>query len=215
MTLKLINWILIEFRFGFCRSGNQSESEYEDDEHNEVVLPQTLNSRGNLANNKSAIRLHEIGPRLTIELIKIQNELFTGEVLYHNAIVKTEEEIAALKKAREEKKRQKELRKKIQNENVVKKERAKDEHKKRSMAGYVKSEANEADDAEDDDDDDANEYRHQDNDADYYREAVGEEPDEGIYNLFLYIGTRKLPAEIMMRNFYSRIIPCTDVNGRS
>lgn len=160
----------IEIFRSCCRSGNQSESEYEDDDTNEVVLPQTLNSRGNLANNKSAIRLHEIGPRLTIELIKVQNELFTGEVLYHNAIVKSEEEIAEMKKIREEKKRQKELRKKIQNENVVKKEREKEEHKKRSMVGHMKSEPN----------DDANEDEHIDNDADYYREAVGEEPDEGM-----------------------------------
>lgn len=133
------------------------------------MLPQTLNSRGNVENNKSAIRLHEIGPRLTIELIKIQNDLFTGEVLYHNAIVKTEEEIAELRKKREEKKRLKELRKKIQNENVAKKETHKDEHKKRSMNGKPKSEYEHV-----------NEEEHVDNDADYYRQAVGEEPDEGM-----------------------------------
>lgn len=132
-------------------------------------MPQTLNSRGNLANNKSAIRLHEIGPRLTIELIKIQNDLFSGEVLYHNAIIKSEEEMAEMKKAREEKKRQKELRRKIQNENVAKKEHDKDQHKKRSMVGNAKSNP----------DDNPNEIEHIDNDAEYYREAVGEEPDEG------------------------------------
>lgn len=151
------------------RSGNLSESEYEDDDNNQVVLPQTLNSRGNLANNKSAIRLHEIGPRLTIELIKVQNDLFTGEVLYHNAIIKTEEEIAEMKKIREEKKRLKELRKKIQSENVVKKEQQKEEHKKRSLAGISKA-----------DRDNPNEVEQVDNDAEYYREEVGEEPDEGI-----------------------------------
>lgn len=134
-----------------------------------MVLPQTLNSRGNIANNKSAIRLHEIGPRLTIELIKIQNELFTGEVLYHNAIVKTEAEITEIKKAREEKKRLKELRKKIQNANVEKKENQKHEHKKRSLEGIAKLDA-----------ENPNEVEHVDNDADYYRQEVGEEPDEGI-----------------------------------
>lgn len=159
---------ILNFKHYNLRSGNQSESEYEDDENNEVVLPQTLNSRGNLENNKSAIRLHEIGPRLTIELIKIQNDLFTGEVLYHNAIVKTEEEIAELKKLREEKKRQKELRKKIQSENVAKKEHHKDEHKKRSMAGKVKPEQY-----------NPNEVEHTDNDAEYYKEEVGES-DEGM-----------------------------------
>ncbi|XP_055325773.1 protein Peter pan-like [Sitodiplosis mosellana] len=160
------------------QSGNASESEYEDDENNEVVLPQTLSSRGNLENNKSAIRLHEIGPRLTIELIKIQNDLFTGEVLYHNSIVKTEEEIAELKKVREEKKRLKERRKKIQNENVAKKEQQKGEHKKRSISGAVKSEQ-------------VNEEEHVDNDADYYREAVGEEPDEELFHAPNTTGGRK------------------------
>lgn len=118
-------------------------------------------------------------------MIKIQNDLFTGEVLYHNAIIKSEEEIAAMKKAREEKKRQKELRKKIQNENVVKKEREKEEHKKRSVVGNMKSEPNDDDDGADNEG--ANEDEHIDNDADYYREAVGEEPDEGIYQFYLLL----------------------------
>lgn len=151
-----------------ARSGNQSESEYEDDENNEIVLPQTLKSRGNIENNKSAIRLYEIGPRMTIELIKIQNELFAGEVLYHNSIVKTEEEIAEMKRARDEKKRLKDLRKKAQNENVAKKEQHKDDHKKRSAAGKSNASAHQ------NEDDGA-----VDNDADYYREEVGENPDEG------------------------------------
>lgn len=135
-----------------------SESEYEDDEHNEVVLPQTLTSKGNLENNKSAVRLHEIGPRLTMELVKIQDELMKGEVLYHGSIVKTEEEIEAIKKAREQKKRLKELRRKTQNENVAKK----------SAAGKgSKAEKEEDEEGEDDDD------------IEYYRQEVGQEPDEG------------------------------------
>lgn len=166
-TINLItNFISI-----LCRSGNQSDSEYEDDEQNEIVLPQTLNSRGNIENNKSAIRMYEIGPRMTIELIKIQNDLFTGEVLYHNAIIKTEEEIAEMKKAREEKKRSKEMRKKVQNENVEKKVKQKEEHKKRSGTAKQNTAQN---------DDDGGGV---DNDADYYREEIGEEPDEGIYSI--------------------------------
>lgn len=144
-----------------------SESEYEDDETNEVVLPQTLRSRGNFENNKSAIRLHEIGPRLTIELTKIQDDLFKGEVLYHNTIIKTEKELLQIKKVREEKKRLKEMRKRIQNENVAKKESQKGEHKKRSMAGKSNDDAN------------PNEVEMVDDDAKYYRDEVGEEPDEG------------------------------------
>lgn len=141
-----------------------SDSEYEDDEHNEVVLPQTLSSKGNLENNKSAIRLHEIGPRITMELIKIQDDLLKGEVLYHSQIVKTEEEIEAIKKAREVKKRLKEQRKKIQNENVAKKRDKPDKNQKNDNH-------NEENDEE------------VDNDVDYYRQEVGEDPDEGKFSL--------------------------------
>lgn len=150
------------------RSGNVSESEYEDDDTNEVILPQTLKSRGNVANNKSAVRLHEIGPRITIELIKVQNDLFDGEVLYHSRIVKTEEEIVELKRVREEKKRLKELRKRIQNDNVAKKEGQKSDDKQKSMARGNSSNHQDEEEAVDDD-------------ADYYRQEVGEEPDEGTH----------------------------------
>lgn len=159
-----------------------------------------------MANNKSAIRLHEIGPRLTIELIKIQNELFTGEVLYHNAIVKTEEEIAELKKAREEKKRLKELRKKIQLENVAKKEQQKDDHKKRSLAGVKTG-------------DHVNEEEHVDNDADYYREEVGEEPDEGMgiqmYCLFSHKQNDHLVKLMQIHSICYRTVPHRNIDRRT
>lgn len=151
------------------------------------MLPQTLKSRGNIENNKSAIRLYEIGPRMTIELIKIQNDLFTGEVLYHNTIVKTEEEIAEMKRAREEKKRLKELRKKAQTDNVAKKEKHKEDHKKRSAAGKSDASAYQNDKDEG-----------VDNDADYYRDEVGEDPDEGKGKCLWWIrqfdGTYELAA---------------------
>jgi len=81
------------------KSGNLSESEAEiDGAANTVILPQAISSRGNIASEKSAIRLYEIGPRLTLQLIKIEEGLMTGEVLFHEYITKTPEEIKALKK---------------------------------------------------------------------------------------------------------------------
>lgn len=146
-----------------------SESEYEDDEGNEVVLPQSLKSRGNLENNKSAIRLYEIGPRITLELTKIQDDLFKGETLYHSTIIKTEEELEQIRRERAEKKRLKELRKKVQNQNVAKKEKMKEEHKKKSLAGIKIEKGDENEEVEED----------IDNDAKYYKEEVGVDPDEG------------------------------------
>lgn len=95
-------------------------------------------------------------------MIKIEDGLFTGEILYHKQVVKTEEELAEIKLQREEKKRLKLERKKIQNENVERKLNEKQNSKRKGNDG--------------DDDDRVEE---DDDDAAYYKEEVGEEPDEG------------------------------------
>lgn len=152
-------------------SGAVSDSEFEDDEASQVVLPQDLKRKGNLENNKSAIRLYEIGPRITFELVKIEEGLLTGEVLYHETIVKTEEEIEAIRKQREKKKKLKEYRKKVQSENKARKEEMKNSAKKR--AGVEGNKAGQTFEVEESVNDEP------DNDALYYKEEVGEEPDEG------------------------------------
>lgn len=52
----------------FLTKPTMSESEAEDDEASHVTLSQNLSSRGNHANSKSAIRLYELGPRLTLQV---------------------------------------------------------------------------------------------------------------------------------------------------
>lgn len=52
----------------FLTKGTVSESEGEDDPASHITLPQKLSSRGNHASSKSAIRLFELGPRLTLEV---------------------------------------------------------------------------------------------------------------------------------------------------
>lgn len=81
-----------------------SESEFEDDAANHVTLPQKLITRGNIESGKSAVRLSELGPRLTLQLMKIEDGLLDGEVLYHDLIHKTEEEKLEIEKRREAKK---------------------------------------------------------------------------------------------------------------
>ena len=39
--------------------------------------------RGNKAQHKSAIRLREIGPRMNLELIKVEEGVGEGAVMYH------------------------------------------------------------------------------------------------------------------------------------
>ncbi|KAH8307665.1 hypothetical protein KR044_007753 [Drosophila immigrans] len=144
------------------RDGYPSESEAEDDEQSHVVLAQTLKSKGNLEDHKSSVKLHEIGPRLTLQLIKIEEGLLTGEVLYHDNVVRSEEEKETLRKLIEKKRKLKDQRKKQQIENRARNLKLK---KQQKQAG----EGADADNAGSDADDDAQ----------YYKDEVGEEPDEG------------------------------------
>ena len=67
--------------------GALSESEAEDDpEVSRVTLPQGLSSRGNMSSEQSSVRLVELGPRMTMSLVKIEEGMHDGEVLYHKFV---------------------------------------------------------------------------------------------------------------------------------
>ncbi|RVE44313.1 hypothetical protein evm_011037 [Chilo suppressalis] len=171
----------------FDKAALLSESEFEDEQQCQVVLPQSLASRGAAAESKSAIRLYELGPRISFQLIKIEDGLMDGEVLFHELIDKTEEEKALIKKRREEKKRLKEKRKSQQEDNVKRKLREKEELKQKALEGIKKKKemtesqrlmelaAAESQNAADMDQDD-------ENDADYYRKEVGAEPEKDLFS---------------------------------
>ena len=70
---------------------------------------------------KVNVRLYEIGPRVTMNLFKIEEGFMKGEILYHSLIVKTEQEKEDLRtKIREKEEKKAELRR-IQDENVLRK----------------------------------------------------------------------------------------------
>ncbi|XP_061704222.1 protein Peter pan [Cydia pomonella] len=171
----------------FDKAALLSESEFEDDPASQVLLPQALASRGAAQDSKSALRLYELGPRISLQLIKVEDGLMDGEVLFHELIEKTEEEKAAIKKKRDAKKKQKESRKAQQEQNVKRKQREKEELKQKALEGIKKkrevtesqrlmeladAESQAGEGGEDDDDDDAG----------YYREAVGAEPDRDLFS---------------------------------
>lgn len=62
------------------RAGYGSESEA-DDEAATVTLVSDL-GRVNRASTKSAVKLQEIGPRMTLQLIKIEEGLCSGSVIF-------------------------------------------------------------------------------------------------------------------------------------
>lgn len=171
----------------FDKAGMLSESEFEDDPNAQVILPQNLASRGAAAESKSAIRLFELGPRISFQLIKVEDGLMDGEVLFHELVDKTEEEKALIKKKREQKRRLKEKRKAQQDENVKRKQKEKEDHKQKSIEGMQKkkgvtesqrlmelanAESQHADMDQDNEDDD----------ADYYRQEVGVEPEKDLFS---------------------------------
>uniref|UniRef100_A0A8D3D324 Peter pan homolog n=1 Tax=Scophthalmus maximus TaxID=52904 RepID=A0A8D3D324_SCOMX len=167
------------------KGANLSESEAEQDgEHNITELPQVYSGRGNMASQQSAVRLTEIGPRMTLQLTKIQEGMGEGNVMYHSIISKTEEEIQEILDRKEAQLKEKEGRRKKQSQNVAQKKEKQEENKKKSLAGIKRKHAETEEDGEVEDpgrQDDRPAAVESDDEVEYYRQAVGEEPDEDMF----------------------------------
>ncbi|KAM6913526.1 suppressor of SWI4 1 homolog [Lycodopsis pacificus] len=167
------------------KGANLSESEAEQDgEHNITELPQVYSGRGNMASQQSAVRLTEIGPRMTLQLVKIQDGMGDGSVLYHTTISKTEEEIQVILKRKEAQLKEKAGRRKKQEQNVAEKKEKRDVNKKKSLEGIKRKHAEEEEDSEVEDpgmQDNEVAVVESDDEVEYYRQAVGLEPDEDMF----------------------------------
>eukprot|EP00117_Sycon_ciliatum_P026146 scpid57408/ scgid21529/ Suppressor of SWI4 1 homolog; Peter Pan homolog len=156
--------------------GLGSESEAEDPADTQVTLPQNVPGRGNLKQQRSAVRLTELGPRVSMQLMRIEDGFCDGEVIYHSYIKKTKKEVKTMqaeKKAREELRVH---RRREQEKNVKLKAKKREEHKKKCRDGLKKKmmpadAVNERSHASEDSEDD----------ADYYRKEVGEDPDAELF----------------------------------
>ncbi|XP_047559104.1 suppressor of SWI4 1 homolog isoform X3 [Lutra lutra] len=165
-----------------------SESEAEPDgEHNITELPQAVAGRGNMRAQQSAVRLTEIGPRMTLQLIKIQEGVGEGNVLFHSFVHKTEEELQAILAAKEEKLRLKAQRQDQQAQNIQRKREQREAHKKKSLAGMKRARAGADGDSDAEDPgvppetEGAGQPEEEEDEAEYFRQAVGEEPDEDMF----------------------------------
>lgn len=115
-----------------------SDSEVEGDRSEIVTLAQPVRKLRRGAN--SSIKLTEVGPRLTLELIKAQAGLCDGAVLYHRFFERTEEEATELERRKTERETLKRKRREEQEANVKKKEqlkRAKKERRKEKAQARV------------------------------------------------------------------------------
>ncbi|OPJ69978.1 suppressor of SWI4 1-like protein [Patagioenas fasciata monilis] len=165
---------------------NLSESEAEQDgTHNTLELPQAYAGRGNMKEQQSAVRLTEIGPRMTLQLVKVEEGLAQGNVLYHGFVHKTESEVREMLARKEAKLRLKAERRHKQEADVERKRRQREAQREKSLAGMRRKRQQDGDsDAEDPgapEQPEVAEHSESDNDAEYYREEVGEEPDKDLF----------------------------------
>lgn len=183
------------------RTGYGSESEAED-EAAKVELADEF-GKGNHASQRSAVKLHEIGPRMTLQLVKVEEGLCDGAVMFHEFVKKTPEEILALRNSKEQREALRKQRRAEQEANVKRKEEERNSKKKRKFVAEDKPAGEDYDVVADDDLSDADEegpavgaggVANDDmEDADWYRQEVGEEPDEGKLHCCLII-FQKVPS---------------------
>ncbi|KAH8594275.1 Brix domain-containing protein [Bisporella sp. PMI_857] len=74
---------------------------------------------------KRAVKLVELGPRMTLRMTKVEEGVCGGKVMWHEYITKTKEEIKEQEKVWEKRRQEKETRRRIQKENVEKKRKSK------------------------------------------------------------------------------------------
>ncbi|XP_062492545.1 suppressor of SWI4 1 homolog [Pezoporus occidentalis] len=169
---------------------NLSESEAEQDgPHNVTELPQACAGRGNAKAQQSAVRLTEIGPRMTLRLCKVEEGLAQGNVLYHGFVHKPEAEVRALLARQEAKLQLRAERRQRQEEAVERKRRQRQVQRERSLEGMRRKQQEQEQDgdsgAEDpgapEQDAAQEEEEEEESDAEHYRREVGAEPDQDLF----------------------------------
>ena len=102
-------------------TGYSSCSDNEEEGQCEII------NEKNKTNEKTQIKLKEIGPRLNLSIFKIQEGFFKGNVVYHSLIKKSKKEIYEILTEKKNKEKEKKERQKIQDKNVKDKEIQKQE----------------------------------------------------------------------------------------
>lgn len=123
---------------------------------------------------KKAIRLTEVGPRLTLKLVKLEEGICSGKVLYHEYVHKTDDEIKLLEKRHRAKLRLKEERRKEQEANLQRKNAAKEAKKQRKLERRAARKAAEKDAEGDEDMDKENNAGSNDESSDSDSESESE-----------------------------------------
>lgn len=132
-----------------------SDSEIDDDavvEIEEEVVTKAKTHEVDNVKRKKAIKLTEVGPRMKLDLVKIEQGVCAGKVLYHSQFSKSEREMHMMDQRHAVRKREKEQRRKEQkakvDEKKEKKRLKKERRKERQAAGEQVSDSEDDQDSE-------------------------------------------------------------------
>ena len=119
------------------------------DPQNAVQLSQNYVGRGNAANAQRAVRLREIGPRMELRLVKVEEGLNGSSVLYHDYVHMSASDVAKQTRDITAKRQLAAERRAEQERNVERKKQAKTEKREPNPAENEPEEEEEADDQDD------------------------------------------------------------------
>lgn len=164
--------------------GGASDSEAEDMEDSRVeiqpghkAIEGHLGARPTKEAEEAAVKLTEVGPRMRLSLLKIEDGFCQGEVLYHAHVGKDADEVAARRAEMNKRKAEKEARKQLQRENV--------QRKKYARVSSTGSDGDDSDTGEGHPMDSVKGgdglWSDEDDDSAYYKEQVGEDAEAGTF----------------------------------
>ncbi|KAL3136348.1 hypothetical protein ABBQ38_005610 [Trebouxia sp. C0009 RCD-2024] len=155
------------------KSGYGSESEGEDAADSRVTLAEDV-GRGNLASRQSRVKLQEVGPRLELEVVKVEEGLCDGKVLFHSYVKKSAGQASEQQSEKELERVVKEKRRKQQEENV----RRKESDRKLQAGEQAEAQGRKKRKKQWWEEEEAGQQVSDDDDRAYYREQVGEDPGD-------------------------------------
>jgi ribosome biogenesis protein SSF1/2 len=123
---------------------------------------------------KRAVKLVELGPRMKLKLMKVEEGLCNGRIMWHNFISKSERDVKKMDDEWNRRKREKEARKKQQKANIEKKK----EEKAKAKANGQAADKEDDEDVSMDDDDYDDQWESDDYDED--AEVEGDDGDESM-----------------------------------
>ncbi|KAH3676359.1 hypothetical protein WICMUC_001990 [Wickerhamomyces mucosus] len=170
----------------YANGGFTSDSEVEEDNvvdihDNNIPNIKTEENKEEVSNvKKRAIKLTELGPRLRLNLTKIEEGISSGKVLYHHDIKKSKKDIAEMEAKHAKRQKLKDERKQEQADNIAQKKAKKDAKKERRKQREEERKARGESNGEDTDDEDKDEDEDdipQDLDSDLYSDVDEIEQD--------------------------------------